>query len=286
MTRIREGELFALLLSLIESLFPILSILVIPLLGPIHTYFFIICIAALALIFIVGSKEGFSGLVKKEAQKDLLLTAFFITLLFLLIFLGLQYTTAGNMAVILTLQLFFSYLYFNVIGREPMERKHTVGAFMMGTGAIVILFPENFTLNSGDCLILSASAVAPLANLFQKRARTHVSALSILAYRYLVALPFVFITALVFEPMPSTGAIVNALPYLIVIALLVYVLSKILWIEALHRIGITKLSAMYSFSPMFTLLASWMILGEIPGPLECIGIVPILVGAYMISRPV
>lgn len=286
MTRTHEGELLAVLLCLLESFFPVLSLMAIPLIGALNTYCITLCIAIVVLIVVLGLTEGYAGLSNRKAQKYLLLTAFFITLLFLLIFLGLQYTTAGNMAVIMTLQLFFSYLYFNVFGRENMDRVHTFGAFLMGIGAIVILIPKNFTVNSGDILVCCAAAVAPVANLYQKRARKYVSTVTILTYRYIAALPFVLIMALSFEGLPTVESLLEALPWLAAIAVLIYVLSKILWIEALHRIGITKISAMFSLTPIFTLLFAFLLLHEIPDSREIIGVFAVLGGAYLITQSV
>jgi len=42
---------------------------------------------------------------EREGKKDLLLTIFWITLIFTLVFIGLQYTTVANMAVIIFLQV-------------------------------------------------------------------------------------------------------------------------------------------------------------------------------------
>jgi len=283
-TRQREGELYALILSLLESWFPILSLFAIKLVGALNTYFFVLVIATAALAAIMGSKEGFADLFNKKALPDLLWTSFYITALFVLVFIGLRYTTAGNMAVILTLQLLFSYIYFNLFGSEKMDTLHTFAAFMMGAGAMIILFPEQFRFNRGDLLILISAAIAPLANYYQKRARAHVSSLTILTFRNLAALPVLFAAACLLEGLPSEAELIAALPYIAAVALLVYVLSKILWIEALHRIGITKLSAMIALMPLFTLLFAYFVLHEVPTPRQMAGIFPILLGAFLITR--
>lgn len=280
----RKGELYAILLSILESWFPILSTFSIVLIGSLNSYAGVVTVATLVLLLILGIREGFAALFKAEAQKDLLLTAFFITLLFCLVFLGLRETSAGHMSVILMLQLLFSYLFFNVIGNEPMTRTHTLGAFMMGAGAIIMLFPDHFSFNRGDWLILFAAAIAPLANLFQKRARTWVSSLVILTYRNLIALPVLFTLAWYFEGWPGHSAAIQALPWILVIGTLIYVGAKILWIESLHRIGVTKLSAMIAFMPIFTLIFAHFTLGEVPSLRALLGILPILAGSYLITR--
>ena len=69
-------------------------------------------------------RKRFSELKNRAAYKDLLMTSFLITTIFTLIFIGMRYTTAGNMAVIVFLQVLFSYLFFNVLGKEKMDRTH------------------------------------------------------------------------------------------------------------------------------------------------------------------
>ncbi len=286
MTREREGELYVILLCLLESWFPILSLFAIPLVGALHAYTAIVAIATVVLLALLLRRRAMASLVLPEAQRDLLLTSFSITLLFLLVFLGLQYTTAGNMAVIIFLQLLFAYLYFNVFGKQKMTAGHSWGALLMGMGALVMLLPEHFDLNRGDLLILAAAAIAPVANRYQQRARRHVPSVTILTYRNLVALPFLALAAWAFEPLPVADAVREALPYLVAVALLIYVAAKLLWVEALHRISITKMSALTAVMPLFTLLFAYFVLEEIPTPRQLAGIVPILIGGYLITRPV
>lgn len=285
MTRTREGEWYALMLSVLESWFPILSIIAIERIGALNTYFFVILFATLLLLLLQHRREGFKALLYRPALPALLGTSFFITLLFALIFIGLRHTTAGNMAAILTLQLLFSYLYFNLFGREKMDPFHTFAAVLMGVGAITVLVPYPVHFNPGDLLILLAAAIAPIANLFQKRARAHVGALTILTFRNLAALPFLLPAAWLFEGLPTAGALFDALPAIIAVAVLVYILAKILWIEALHRIGITKLSAMIAMIPLFTLFFAFLALHEMPTQRQLLGTLLIVIGAVCIVRP-
>jgi len=170
MTREREGELFMVGLSLLESWFPIFSILSISYIGALHTYAFALFISLLFFAVIMLKKGLFSELKRREAYKDLLLTSFCITTLFVLVFVGMQFTTAGNMSVIIFLHLFFSYLYFNVFGKEKMRLLHAFGAFIMGVGAIIVLMPKDLAFNKGDWIILLAATIAPIANFYSKRA--------------------------------------------------------------------------------------------------------------------
>ncbi|MGB6019675.1 MAG: DMT family transporter [Sulfurimonadaceae bacterium] len=281
----RKGEIYMLLLSIIESWFPILSLFSIPLIGAMYSFAFSITISTIIFLALVIYKKKIPELFQKDARKDLLLTAFFINLLFLLIFIGLQYTTAGNMAVIIFLQLLFAYLYFNVFGDDKLSPMHTVGAVIMGIGALTVLVPDDLGFNKGDLIILIAAAIAPFANLYQKRARNYVSSESILAFRNVIALPVLFLIAYISESLPTMDNLVKATPYILAIGILVFGLAKVLWIEALHRISITKMSAMLALPPIFTLVFAYYTLNEVPELRQILGIIPILIGGYLITKP-
>jgi drug/metabolite transporter (DMT)-like permease len=285
MTKEREGEILMVGLSILESWFPIFSIVAISYIGALHTYTYSLLIALLFFIMIMFKRDRFKELKNKAAYKDLLLTSFWITSLFALVFIGMRYTTAGNMAVIIFLQLLFSYLYFNLFGKEKMHALHLWGALIMGVGALIILIPDELTFNKGDLLILVAAAIAPLANLYQKRAREFCSSETILGFRTLTGLPFIALLAWTFEPPVAYNAFVSALPSLLFIGILIYVVSKIMWIEALHRTSITKLSAMLGLVPMMTLIFAYFYLHEVPELRQVLGIIPILAGGYLLTKP-
>jgi len=286
MTKEREGEFLMLGLALIESWFPILSIMSMAYIGALHTYTYSLIIALFFFIILMFKRDRFKELKNRAAYKDLLLTSFFITTLFTLVFIGMQYTTAGNMAVIIFLQLLFSYLYFNIFGKEKMDRLHLIGSIIMGVGAVIILLPDELVFNKGDLFILAGAALAPFANLYQKRAREFCSSETILTFRTVVGLPFIAALAWYLEPSVSQENLFLALPYLLVIGIAVYVVSKIMWIEALHRISITKVSAMMGIVPLLTVTFAFVFLNETPDLRQVIGIVPILIGGYLLTKPI
>ncbi|MCK9491236.1 MAG: DMT family transporter [Sulfurimonas sp.] len=286
MTKEREGELLMSGLSILESWFPILSIVAISHIGALHTYAFSLFISLFFFIFLMLKKDLFSELKNRAAYRDLLLTSFWITTLFALVFIGMQFTTAGNMSVIIFTQLFFSYLYFNVFGKEKIDLIHALGALFMGIGAIIILIPDDLTLNKGDLIIFAAAAIAPIANFYSKRARKYCSSVTILGFRTIIALPVIALLAWIIEPKISLNELENALPYIILIGLVIFGISKILWMEALHRISITKVSAMIAFVPPLTLFFAFVYLNEVPEFRQMLGIIPILIGGYLLTKPI
>ncbi len=282
----RRGEAMMVLFSMIEGWFPIVSSIVTHRIGSVFAYAWTTLFAALFFFSMLFFRKRIPQLWERSALKDLLRASFLITAMYLLIFLSMRYTTAGNVAVIVFLQLLFSWLYFNLFGDEPMDATHTLGAFLMGAGAVIVLMPENFRVNFGDLLVLVAAAIAPIANLYQKRAGERVASETILTFRSLFALPILFFVAFLSEPLPLIEDF-RAVGWLILInGFIIMGFSKILWVETLQHISITKMSAMMALMPLFTLLFAYFTLHEIPTPRQIFGIVPILVGGILITRAV
>lgn len=280
----RKGELYALLLCTLEGLFPLLSIYTIEAYGAITAYWYTIALATLLFLLLQWRYGLLREMLQPSARRDLLLTSLFITLLFLGIFIGLRYTTAANASVIMVLQLFFSYLYFNLLGAERMRALHLTGALLMGIGAILVLLPQSWRFNPGDLIILGSAAIAPLANHYQKRARAAISSLSVMGARNLIALPFLALAAFGFESPSNPLHHPEALGFLLLNALLIFVVAKVLWVEALHYISVTKLSALAAFIPLWTLLFVYLIEGIVPSTQSLLGACAVVIGAVALTR--
>lgn len=279
-----KGEIYTLSLSLIEAFFPIFSFFTVAALGALHAYFYSMVVASLLLTLWVLLRGKWHELKRKEAYPALFFTSLYITTLFCLVFLALKYTTPGHVAIILFLQVLFSYLFLGRRAEERLTRPHLIGVVLMTLGALVVLFPDDIHLNLGDMLVLLAAMIAPIANLYQKRARHYVSSEVILATRTLLALPVVYLFAQAFEVTPSWQMIAENAGWILLTGGLVFVVSKILWVEALYRLPITKVNAFFAFSPLLTLWFAYLILNDVPEWRQVLGALPILIGSYFLTR--
>lgn len=279
-----RGEFFTFLLSLIEAFFPIFSFFTVTALGALHAYFYSIVVASILLVFWLVLRGKLYQLKRTEAYPALFFTSLYITTLFCLVFLALKYTTPGHVAIILFLQVLFSYLFLGRRTEERLSKHHLFGVALMTLGALIVLFPHKIQFNLGDLLVLLAAMIAPIANLYQKRARQFVSSEVILATRTIIALPVVYLFAANFEATPSWQEIKDNAHWLLLTGGLVFVVSKILWVEALYLLPITKVNAFYAFSPLLTLWLAYLILNEAPSWSQIAGALPILVGSYFLTR--
>ena len=74
-----------------------------------------------------------------------------------------------------------------------------------------------------------------------------------------------------------------SLPYLIVNGILLLGLAKIFWIEGIHRISVTKATALSSITPLLTLLFAWIILNQAPTVWQLTSLVPLLLGVLLLT---
>jgi len=280
----KRGELYTLSLTLIEAWFPIFAFFSVAALGGLHAYFYSLSIAVIFLFvwWLLRGKQYEIG--KRSAYKNLALTSLYITSLFALTFVGLQFTSATNVAIILFLQILFSYLFLGKKQGESLNRQHTLGAALMTVGALLVLFPGTWQINIGDVLVLIAAMIAPIANTYQKKARAQVSAETVLLVRSLIALPFLFLLAYLLEVPPGWEQIQQQWHWLLLTGFLVFFVSKILWIEAIYLLPITKVNALYAFAPLMTMGLAYIVLQEVPSWSQVMGILPILLGGYFITR--
>lgn len=283
-TKQRRGELFILSASFLWSWFPILIILGYSALTPLWSMGIILFISMIFFIIIISMRSLWHELTIKAAWGDLFYTSIAINLNFCLIFIALKYTTAGNQVVILYMQIFFSFLYFNIIGSDKISAMHLIGAIMMCFGALLILVPSTTSINIGDLLVLIAAAIFPIANHFQQRARKLVHSETILLVRNIIGVPVIVLMAVIFEPSLQWQSLTDVWYWLLISGILLFGLSKIFWIEALSSISITKATALTSLDPLFTLYLAWLILDEQFGLIQWAGIVPILLGGFFITR--
>lgn len=283
----QNGELLVVVKALVSSISPILIVFALSSVGPFASLAMSNFFAVLFFASLLTLKGKWQEVFKKSLFLDGLAAAVFIGLgLYGLYFYGLKFTTAGNASIIVLMEIFFSYLFFNVWKKEDFSKTHALGALLMVVGALLVLFPKSNTtsFNTGDLLILCAVAFGPMGNYFQQKLRKKVSTDSALFIRYLLSLPLVCLLAIIFKEMPSAESLLKSLPYLLIFGLVMLGANNILWLEAIHRISVTKAISLVSLSPFFTLLFAYFLLKEVPGPWQLLSLVPLGLGVRLLTK--
>lgn len=202
---------------------------------------------------------------------------------YVLFFTALKYTTPGNAAIISLLEILTSFIFFNVILKEKISKEYIIGACLMVVGAIIVLAPNFAGINIGDFLILAATLVAPVGNKFQQKARKIASAESIVFLRNLLAAPIIFLIAFLFGQHATFGDVQASLSFLLINGILILGLSRLLWVEGIHRMSVTKAVALQSAAPLLTLVAAWVLLSQAPTVWQLTSLVPLLLGVLFLT---
>ncbi len=283
----RKGEYSAYGTAILWSLFPVVTVLTVSRLSPLFTAAVATGCSALFFACILFLRKHWSELLMRAAWSDMLLATLFIGILFYgFVFVGYRFTSAGNGAVVSLMEVFFTFLIVNVFLRhERLDPLHGLGALLMVIGALFVLLPHRTeSWNIGDLLILLSTLFPPLGNMFAKRARKLVSAETVMFVRSVIATPFLLSIALVLEPVPSASVLHSSLPYLLFSGIFLLGLSKILWIEAIHRLPITKTVALTEIEVLLTLFFAYLLLGQPVTLKQIVGVLPMMVGLFLLTR--
>lgn len=200
-------------------------------------------------------------------------------------YVGISLTTPGNAAIVMLMEIFFSYLFISVIGKhEPFVLSHVLGALLMISGVMFVLAPSANGFRTGDIVLLFGSMIPPLGNVAMQRARKEVSAAYIMFFRSLTGTVTLGILAFVFDGVPTQDALFSALPAILVGGFLLMGFSKILWIEAIHRLPITQTISVASIQPLFTMFFAYVLLSQAPEWVQLFSLPPVALGMYLLTK--
>ncbi|MDD5623599.1 MAG: DMT family transporter, partial [Candidatus Peribacteraceae bacterium] len=268
------------------SLFPVITTLTFSRITPLFSAAISTLLAAVFFAAVLTAKKQWPCLRRRNAWKDILLTSLYIGVIFYgLIFLGIRRTTAGNASIMSLMEILFSFLILGLFLRhEKISVQRVLGGICMAAGALVILLPKASGWHSGDLLVVLATLFPPLGNKYAQQARRVVSAECIMFCRSVISGCFLLLFASLFEPVPTIPALSSSIWFLLVNGLLLLGLSKILWIDGIHLIPITKAISLESITPLFTLLVAFLVLHEPIFAYQILGLLPIMGGIWLLTK--
>ncbi|MBN2087247.1 DMT family transporter [Candidatus Peregrinibacteria bacterium] len=284
LSKTRQGELYEILALVIWSFFPVVTILTLNSVPPLFTAALSILSAAIFFAVLITLRKEWSDIKNKSVWLDILLTTLFIGIIYYgLTFIGINNTTAGNASIISLSQVFFSMLFLRLWGKELLNSSHVIGAVLIVLGAFAILFQGTLEVNIGNLLILIATLFTPIGNYFQQKARKQVSSIFIMFFRSLISGLVLLALAFVYNIPPSIFELKDSIIFILMNGFFLLGLSKIFFIEAIHRIPITKALALGAIGPAITLVIAFFVLNEVPTIWQLVGFLPMLIGVLLLT---
>lgn len=201
---------------------------------------------------------------------------------------GLQTVSAGLGALIVSANPVFTAVFAALFLGEPLTWRKVTGLLLgiIGVGFIVwhrmsvgtdSLHGILFTLASLASIVAGTilfKILAPKGSLWIGNGVQNLAA-------GLVLIPFAFTLA-------DAGAIVPSLRLLEAFAFLTLggsILAYLLWFHLLKVCGATAASAYHFLMPPLGMLFAWMVLGEHVEGRDLMGIIPVALGIYLVTRP-
>lgn len=281
----RKGEISILVMSILWGLFPVLTVLSYASISPLMSLAWSTFFSSIFFAFIISIKKNWREIKNKSALKDILWVTFLLGIVYyFLYYTALRYTSPGNASLVALTEIFFSFIFFNLWQKDHFSVWHILGSLLVISGAIIVLLPNFSEFRIGDTLILIASLVAPFGNFFQKAARKKVASEIVLFGRSIISTPFLFMVAVLFKEKFSLIDFDKSLIILLINGLFILGLSKILWIEGIHRISVMKSNALSSVSPLLTLFFALLLLQEKPTLFQITAFVPMFIGVIFLSK--
>ncbi|MBI5734106.1 MAG: DMT family transporter [Candidatus Kerfeldbacteria bacterium] len=280
----KQGEVYIISSAILWGFFPIITILSYKSLTPLVSLAVSTFISSIFFGVLVWYRGSIYQIKDRQAMFDTLIMTLILGVGYYgLYFLALQYTSAGNASMIALTETLFSYLFFNVWRKEEIINQHIIGAVLMIVSAVLVLSSNFQQFKYGDILVLLASVITPAGNYYQRRARQRASSEVIWLIRSLIATPILLLAAYIAGERINLHSLEVSWLVLLINGLVIMGISKIFWLESIHRINIAKANALSVIAVVVTLLSAWLILNQTPTIWQVMALVPMIGGVILLG---
>jgi len=284
LSKTKQGDLLILIQAFLSAFFPIAAVLSYKSITPMASLFYSSVFTAGVFLVLFCFRPKWQELFLPGVLKELLFVALIIGVGYYgLFFLGLKYTSAGNASLIAMMEIFYSYLFFHVLRKEKLDARHLAGGMLMILGAVLVLFNKVSVFRVGDLIILVAAAFPALGNYYQQKLRKKISTKTVLFGRSMLTLPFLAILAFALRENLSPAVMRGSFWFLLLNGTIFLGISKIFWLEGIHRISVTKANIIASVSPAFTLLLAAFFLKQYPNFWQILAFLPLGIGLWLLT---
>jgi drug/metabolite transporter (DMT)-like permease len=248
-------------------------------------------LVASACLYVWMKAKGIGVFPSKSILFHGMAIGFLFGLEFALIYVGLKYTLASRMYVLLYTAPFFVAFGAHFFLKGDRLNPWKAGGLVLAFVGVVALFSKDFASFSfnalpGDLLALAAGFVWAVTTLYVKKYLAYQTVpLQTLFYQVFFSAPLLFIMSLVLEnPTFSNLSWFGAFS-LFYQCIIVAFLSYLAWFELIHRYPVSLLHAFSFFTPVFgVFLSGALILGEFIGPNLILALTLVSVGMVLVNR--
>jgi len=246
-------------------------------------------IAFIFLFIIIIWQKKITLKLNFDIFKNMFWGAFFLMIIYFpLQFIIGQKITAGNLAILCQSEVLFSFLFFGILKIEKITRDRAIGALLTIVGTSLVLW-SNFSgqILAWDLMIIMISVIPSFGNFFQKKTIQSISPTAYLCFRNLLGASLLIPFSLYNEKIPWENIFSqNGLLLIIFSGIISFSLAKILFLEAMKRIDVSKALAISNIMPAISFLFAFLFLNEIPHWGQLIGFLIIFSGILFLTKKI
>jgi drug/metabolite transporter (DMT)-like permease len=205
---------------------------------------------------------------------------------------GIDHTTAGNSALLLSTTPVFISLIGRVLGIERIEKLAWVGIFFSFAGIFLVVIGSGKELGlakesiGGDILVLISALIWSLNTVLSKPMLSRYSALKLTALAMVAGTPFIVLFSIP-QLLAQNWAAVSWQGWLGLLfsGSMAVALAYIIWNSGVSKVGGARTAVYSNLSPVIAAIFAWLTLGEAITAFMVLGAAMIFLGIYLTRRP-
>jgi drug/metabolite transporter (DMT)-like permease len=245
--------------------------------------------ASLVVFLILLATNGIRKLTKKEITTIFAAGLFNVVGHHFFLAVGLTKTTASNAGIILGLSPLLTAVLAMLFLGDRLSLLKFSGIIFGFTGVVFIVMHGSAAINAvsfGDLYIFLSVLSQGISFILIKKAASTLDTRSLTGWMLFSGSIVLFLLGLFNEPQ---GLITlkqgEATTWLVFFASAIFAtgLGHMIYNKAIHRLGPTEAAIFINLSPFFSLLASYLFLGEVIHLLQMFGLLFIVIGVILAS---
>jgi drug/metabolite transporter (DMT)-like permease len=280
----RAGDLFAFICAVIVGLGNILAKLALEDID-VELFNLLFFGSAFVLTSLALVRKSNRGEISSTSSKTILIIAgisVIFTFALYTYFLALKMIQPATVAFLSRIEVIFVVIMAYFILKERLRPIEIIGGLIAVSGIFVLKYRTNIAISEAATIMIISAFLFGLAEILVKKNIKIIGVYRFVLIRNFVSLVVFFI---MFEISGQRIQIpdLNTIILIVASALLLPILGRTLYIEALKRIKISRAALITQSAPLFTALFAFLILYTTPTPIEWLGGLLIMIGVVIIK---
>lgn len=280
------AHILALLLMLIWGLsYLSIKVIIDEGVNPMLSTFYRFAIASIVLYTILKIKYPEEKILKED-KFNLALGGFLgITMFFSLQNWSVAYTSASNVAILLSAIPIFMLIFQTIVFKEKLVGTRILGTCFSTLGILIIILSKDkvslfSTGTKGDLMAISAALSWVLYNAVTSKLKGNYKNITITTYQMIWGCIFLSPSLFIFPiSIPTFRATAN----LFYLSLICSCIGFMIYIYCLEHLGATMITTYINLQPIITLISAAFILKEDITLYQIIGCLVIVLGVFLVS---